>query len=137
MSLLDIDQILNEEERIPCVFRSDAKGLGLMDATVYQGPDGSVDLPLGTRVELPMWLVSALGKKRMVQMELPRHFDRRMRDEISAGAGTINFREYSQYFFTVGMKISKETNDKDLQRILCQAFCGERFQSLMMRSLSR
>ena len=132
MSLLDINQILTEEERIPCVFRADAKGLGFMDPTV-----DTVDLPTGTRIELPMWLVSSLGKKRMVQMELPKHFESRMRDEIAAGAGTINFREYSQYFFAVGIKISKETGDKDLQRILCQAFCGERFESLMMRSLSR
>lgn len=132
MSLLDIDQILNEEERIPCVFRSDAKGLGFMDATL-----DTADLPNGTRIELPLWLVSSLSKKRMVQMELPKHFEKRMRDEISAGAANINFREYSQYFFDVGIKISKETGDKDLQRILCQAFCGDRFQSLMMRSLSR
>jgi hypothetical protein len=132
MSFLDIDQILSEEERIPCVFRLDAKGLGFLDATVE-----SDDIAASTRVELPMWLALSLSKKRTVSIELPKHFDKKMREEISAGASSINFRDYSFYYFDVGMQISKELNDKDLQKNLCLAFCGEKFRALMVRALSR
>ena len=73
----------------------------------------------------------------MVDMELPKHFEKRMRDEILAGASNINLREFSFYFFEVGMAISIEMNNVELRSILTKAFTGDRFESLMVNALSR
>lgn len=132
MSYLDIDNILSEEERIPSVFLLDAPGLGHLDVSI-----DSEDLPENTRIELPLWLALAFGKKSMVTLELPKHFERKMRDEILAGAENINLKEFSHYFFEVGSNLAIETKNEDLKTTLQIAFAGERFRSLMMRALSR
>ena len=49
MSFLDIDEILNEEERIPVTFKGEAMALGHLDSNVE-----SEHLPQGSRVEIPL-----------------------------------------------------------------------------------
>ena len=115
MSYLDIDQILSEEERIPATFLLEGPGLGHLDASI-----DSTDLP-----------------ENMVNLELPKHFERKMRDEILAGAENINLKEFSHYFFEVGSNLAIETKNEDLKTTLQIAFAGERFRSLMMHALSR
>jgi hypothetical protein len=83
-----------------------------------------------------MWLANKFAGKRMVDLELPKHFQRKMRDEIIAGANHINLKEFSFYFFEVGLKMAEVTDDEDLKRILTKAFSGERFRDLMVHSLS-
>lgn len=63
MSYLDIDQILAEEERFPCKFLVEAPTLGQLDPTNagYGNP-----LPIGSRVELPLWLAESLQTRKMV-----------------------------------------------------------------------
>jgi hypothetical protein len=86
---------------------------------------------------MPLWLVIAFSKKKMVELEFPKHFEQKMRDEIAAGAVDINFREYSNYYFQVGMALAAETGNSDLRETLTQAFSGKRYDSLMTHSLSR
>lgn len=132
MSYLDIDQILSEEERIPATFLLEGPGLGHLDASI-----DSTDLPENSRIELPLWLALSFGRKNMVNLELPKHFERKMRDEILAGAENINLKEFSHYFFEVGSNLAIETKNEDLKTTLQIAFAGERFRSLMMHALSR
>mmetsp|Transcript_1441 Transcript_1441/g.2346 ORF Transcript_1441/g.2346 Transcript_1441/m.2346 type:complete len:199 (-) Transcript_1441:1726-2322(-) len=131
MSFLDIDAILSEEERIPSTFLIEGPGLGHLDISI-----DSEDLPESTRIELPLWLALGFSRKGMVSIELPKHFERKMRDEILAGAENINLREFSFYFFEVGSNLAIETGNEDLRGSLQIAFAGERFRSLMMHSLS-
>jgi len=128
---LDVDSILCEEERIPCVFQVDGAGLGFLDSS-----NDNPNLPAGSRVELPLWMAKTLTQKMMTTMELPKYFERRMRDNIAAGASNINLREFSSYYFEVGMQIAAEKKDKDLQDTLRIAFSGDRFRPLMVNSLS-
>ena len=53
----------------------------------------------------------------------------------STGPTAIDFKEYSNYYFEVGLIICKLTRDKDLQRTLRIAFSGERYKTLLVRSL--
>lgn len=130
---LDLDRILGEEERIPCVFvESGAQGLGFLDAT------GDHDhLHEGARVELPLWMALKLNERRYVQMELPKHYQKKMRDSIDAGAESINLKDYSPYYFEVGMKIAEALEDPDLKKTLRVAFCSKRFTMVMSRALCR
>ena len=71
----DIGLILSEEDRVPCVFRSDAEGLGHLD-TSTQTSEGN-DLQEGTRIELPLWIAEKLTLKKMVKVEDPKHYGKR------------------------------------------------------------
>ncbi len=130
---LDLDRILGEEERIPCVFEeSGALGLGFLDSTGEHE-----HLHQGARVELPLWMALKLSERRFVQLELPKHYQKKMRDCIDAGAESINLKDYSPYYFEVGMKIAEALDDLDLKKTLRIAFCSRRFQNVMSRALCR
>lgn len=77
MRYLDIDEILSEEERVPCVFQLDASGLGSLDPTNH-----SPDLPAHSKVELPLWLTQVLSEKLMINIELPKYYGVRIREDI-------------------------------------------------------
>jgi len=132
MSYLDIDQLLAEEERIPCIFSVDAHSLGSLDSTLQ-----SDDLPAHSKVDLPLWLAHPMTEKNMVEIEIPKHFGSRMRDAIMAGPTAVNLKEFSYYFFDVGIKICRMTKDNDLLRTLRVAFSSDRYKSLMAHTLSR
>ena len=130
---LDLERILGEEERIPCVFEaSGAQGLGFLDST------GDHDhLHQGARVELPLWMALKLNEKGHVLLELPKHYQKKMRDCIDAGAESINLKDYSPYYFEVGMKIAESLDDLDLKKTLRIAFCSARYKNIMSRALCR
>lgn len=129
---LDLDSILSEEERIPSVFRVDAQGLGFLDST-----NDRPNLAQGSRVELPLFMAKALRQRGMTEMELPKHYDRKMRNNIAASALNINLKEYTPYYFEVGMELASELRDNDLKDTVRIAFCGDRYRSLMINALSR
>ena len=132
MSFLDIDEILSEEERIPCIFNIDASNLGYLDST-----NNLPDLPAHSKVELPLWLASTLSDKNMIEIELPKHYGSRIREDIMAGATAVPLREYSFYYFEVGWKLSRLMRDADLRKTLRTAFTGERYKALMARALAK
>jgi GINS complex subunit 3 len=129
--VLDLDAVLSQEERIPCIFQYDAQGLGFLDPM-----NERTNLSQGAKVELPLYMAKELAKRSIVEMELPKHFDRRMRDNIAASALNINLKEFSPYFFEVGMDIAEQLRDRDLQDTVRIAFTGDRYRSLMMNALS-
>eukprot|EP00607_Mallomonas_marina_P008682 CAMPEP_0182423056 /NCGR_PEP_ID=MMETSP1167-20130531/8958_1 /TAXON_ID=2988 /ORGANISM="Mallomonas Sp, Strain CCMP3275" /LENGTH=196 /DNA_ID=CAMNT_0024601677 /DNA_START=127 /DNA_END=714 /DNA_ORIENTATION=- len=131
MSFLDIDQILAEDERLPCVFSVEAKDLGFLDPSIH-----SDDLPAHSKVDLPLWLAQTFAEKNMIEIDIPKHYGKYMRDEIMAGPANLRLKDFSNYFIEVGLKLSRITRDDDLLRAMRTAFSGERYQTLMVRSLS-
>ena len=81
MSYLDIDQILYEEERIPSIFLINAYALSYLDPTLEEHTS-CTDLPEQTRIELPLWLAMTFKDKHMIDIDLPKHYQKKMRDEI-------------------------------------------------------
>jgi hypothetical protein len=73
----------------------------------------------------------------VVKLYTPKHFGSKMREEIHAGAAAINLREYSYYFFDVGLHLSRILVDQDLRRKLRDAFVGDRYRNLTVRSLTQ
>ncbi len=143
MSMLD--QVLSEEERVPCIFLSDVADLGFLDTSsnfhhqieAAGQSRHQQNLQAGSRVELPLWLARDLSRHGFVSIELPKHYEKRMRDNIAASATGLNLREFSPYYFEVGMIIANERNDNDLKDTLRVAFSGDRFPDLMVNSLYR
>lgn len=81
---LDIDLIMAEEDRLPCLFLHDSAGMGHLDSTMQQTRDNV--LPAQSRVEVPYWLAQELKLKSAVEMEAPKFFGVKMRSEMRAGA---------------------------------------------------
>ena len=130
---LDLDAILAEDERVPCKFLVDAEHLGHLHPTVSEE-----DLPKDVVVELPLWLGKAFSDRNMVKIEMPKHYGSKMRDAILAGASAVDLRDYSHYYFVVGLKLAKMVKpaDEDLLRIMRKAFTGERFRDLCVLTLT-
>ena len=132
MRYLDIDLILSEGERVPCNFLITVDELGHLDST-----NDEIDLPSGTKVELPLWLASYFAECKIVEIELPKHYGSKMRDAILAGAAPINLKDFSHYYFDVGLKLAKLVNDLDLQRTMRTAFVGDRYRNLLTYTLTK
>ena len=131
-SFLDIDTLLSEEERLPCIFSTDCPTLGHLDKN---NADEQV-LPKGSKVELPLWLAEFLANKGMVEIEIPKHYGPKMRDQLNSSSN-INLREYSTYYFDVGLRLSQLTKDTDLLRTLRTTFCGDRYRQLLAKCLTQ
>ena len=79
----------------------------------------------------------------MVEIEFPKHYGQKMRHEMGAGAEKLKLRDYSYYFFDVGLQLiemevgaSTETRT-DLRDRLRGAFLGQRYHKLTMNALSQ
>ena len=131
MPSLDINSILSEEERIPCTFGHTSLKLGHLDASAEDN-----DISEGTQVDIPMWLGEVFQSKSVVAINPPKHFGKKMRDEMRAGAASVNLREFSYYFFDVGLHLAHISRDDILRDTLMKAFTGDRYRALTVHSLT-
>jgi hypothetical protein len=111
MAFFDLTEIMEEEERMPCIFRRAAKHVGFLDASrgeeVRQlavvfpcnATRCAQDIEETARVELPIWLARELAERNMVTVDLPRGFGTRFRQQLIADASTVSLRERSPHFF--------------------------------------
>lgn len=120
-----VSALLAEEELVPCVMKIDGAGLGHMQAGSHDA-----DLAKGADVQLPLWLALALAKKNMVTVNLPEQYGARVRQDLDAGAASIDLQLYSRNFFVVGLEVAKVTGDDGLRRDLRKAMSGERYERL-------
>lgn len=63
-SYYDVMAILAEETDVPVTFATRVPGLG----TVLDPAGGEEDLPKGTKTKIPLWLMSVLAQRNMVQV---------------------------------------------------------------------
>jgi len=142
----EVDKLLAEEELIPCKMKIAGAGprggrpraptrpapprAGVGIGHLQPGNHGA-DLAKGARIQAPLWLALALHKKNMVELEYPEHYNKRCRDELEAGAATVNLRLYSQNYFTVGLDLARAKGDDALRRELRAGLSGERYAKLL------
>ncbi|CAM9320591.1 unnamed protein product [Hapterophycus canaliculatus] len=127
----DIDSILSEEVRVPCTFTLDAIGMGVLDPTT-----SDEDLSQGAKVDFPLWMARPLAGKGMVDLDLPKHYTEKFREQLEAGPGAINLRDRCPFYYEVGVSLASLTGDQRLQDTLLMVFSGERFKRLLDCSLN-
>jgi GINS complex protein len=88
------------------------------------------------QVELPLWLARALATRRAVQVQQPQHYGEHFREQLHAGPGAIDLREASPYYYQVGGIVARMMGDSQLENLLLDVFCGERFKKLLDCSLN-
>lgn len=96
----DIDAILAEHERLTCTFRTPAMDCGPLDPSVTEP-----DLDVHHRVDLPLWLASALVAEDQVTVDCPFFLSRTFRQTLQAGASSINLRLHCPFFYVLGWKV--------------------------------
>lgn len=130
----DIDAILVEDERVPCVFNTSAFNLGHLDPG-----KGDKDLQEGSRIPLPLWMGGHLARKNYVLLNLPQHYGATMRSRLSADAASVPVRDRSAHYFEVGMRLCSLITDLEVIPEVKEALrsgLGQRVVDLVSRAQS-
>ncbi|CAI5726627.1 unnamed protein product [Peronospora effusa] len=131
---LDIDDILAGDERITCTFETDVLDCGYLDPSCC-----SPDLPKGSVVELPLWLVTTLAGRGDVTIEPPHFLTKRFRRMLKAGPSSVNLRDFSTYVLGVGSHLMPYVNEEEqteIDEILRLCFGGERYRDILNNAMS-
>ena len=111
-----IDDILLSEEAVNGRFTSDSVGLGHLDP--LRAASGARDLPRGSVLSLPLWLLVPLCKSDCVEVILPESYKTGMQNVLRKGAEGGRFRDKSVNYFEVGLLLSWLLNDTELASAL-------------------
>lgn len=155
----DIEEILYEDERVPCVFNTDAINLGYldpgrMDDDLEEGckvcsyrhalcspvrvlsqclPVSFCNPVVGVQVDLPLWMAGTLAARNMVAVQQPPCFSSKVRNQLSADPGSVKLRDKNPYYYELGMELSALANDGSLPSTLRKVL-ATRFSSIFDRS---
>jgi GINS complex subunit 3 len=94
------------------------------------------DIEEGQHVELPLWLAEKLADSKLVSVELPRNFSKKVRDSLQAAPETVRLREKSPHFYEVGLRLAQVSIAEDASRLpaAIQATLAKRVNMILMKS---
>ncbi|EGD73431.1 hypothetical protein PTSG_05134 [Salpingoeca rosetta] len=124
MSYFDIDDILMQEERLPCVASIDVIKMGSLDpssATPY--------LRKGSKVDLPLWLIKSYREKNgedIFEVDPPKFLGPKYLDMLRADATVINLQSWCSHFFSFAITYLTLFQDGDLATTIQDSF-GHRY----------
>lgn len=141
-----IDSILSTEPRLYTTFRVRGHFLGHLDplaATLgdpanKENEDPSLtnstsesleekqaqlgrDLRAGRRVALPYWLVDSLATRDLVDVQTPRCYGARVRNDLLADPNVVSLAMKCRHYYRLGLRIATLTRDKRLVQMLVSA----------------
>mmetsp|Transcript_20271 Transcript_20271/g.62668 ORF Transcript_20271/g.62668 Transcript_20271/m.62668 type:complete len:204 (-) Transcript_20271:626-1237(-) len=127
--LKSVDEVLAEEELVPVTVLVD----GLCFGPHFARCLGEATEPLAKeqQVRVPLWLAERLQEKNLVRVETPPMFGRHVRESLEAGATVVDLRAMSPYYYTVGKRVARLTEDDDLRKCLRAALAGDRFEKIV------
>ncbi|OQR81606.1 hypothetical protein THRCLA_11585 [Thraustotheca clavata] len=135
MGYYTIQELVSEEERIQCVFQTDATDCSFLDPSAL-----GKDLAANTKLELPLWMAAALARHGTVKTLVPTCLNSRFRNVVKAGPSAANLRDMNQYYFEMGKKILPLIEDDEegqaIDDILRVAFGGERYKAILDHSMN-
>jgi hypothetical protein len=119
-----------EAQKVPATVHAGCWGLGPeLDPSCID-----TDLPPDAKCELPLWAAQRLQQQQLASAHLPRHFSRRLADDIDADPTCVPLRHVSERFFDVGKKLHSITVS-DRLRIVWDALKG-RYRELLSKAHS-
>eukprot|EP00729_Bicosta_minor_P011992 gene11992-22808_t len=130
MSYFDIDDIMAEEQGVPCQVKTNIIKLGHFDPH-----SANADLPAGAKLKLPLWLTAQLHSKNFVDIEFPKVYTLPYRQSLTADAAVVNLYDWNPFYFDFGMMFVKLVAESDeearpVSQSLLDAF-GERYRRVM------
>jgi len=115
-----IEDILAENQKLPCTFKLDVPNLGHLEGTDER------DIRQGTTIELPFWLgleLARMVEHDLVSISLPKPYTSRVRNALVASAQSVSLRSLTAgSFYQVGLKLEDTITDPKLKSTLHNAF---------------
>ena len=65
----------------------------------------TIQLSIGSGVELPMWLIPHLATRNMVRVKMRKCFGERARRELEAGPSKVALRDHCKYYYIMGSSL--------------------------------
>ncbi|TPX42841.1 hypothetical protein SeMB42_g04967 [Synchytrium endobioticum] len=112
----DIEAILADQQRVPCFFSYPVPGYGFLDG------NNDADLPPNTRVELPYWMAETLAIREWVEIDLPKYYQVKVRNDLKASPTVVNLYQLCPYFYEFGIRIVNLIVDDVLCKVLSETF---------------
>lgn len=141
-----IDSILSTEPRVYATFRVRGHLLGHLDplAATLSNPANKEnedpnltnstsdsleeeqaalgrDLRVGRRVALPYWLVESLASRDLVDVQPPKCYGARVRNDLLADPNVVPLAIKCRYYFALGLRIATLLRDSGLVQMLVAA----------------
>ncbi|KAJ1660020.1 DNA replication protein [Dispira simplex] len=113
----DIDDILADQQRIPCHLTVDIPGLATNETRSNGG-----QLQADTTIELPLWMAESLAANDFVELQLPRPYGSRMQRILYASCRNVNFHALCPYFYKFGLKLSLALDEPQLNELLADVY---------------
>nr|SVE94570.1 EOG090X0G8U [Simocephalus serrulatus] len=64
------------------------------------------DLKQGSKVELPFWMVPTLHSKKVISLEIPRHYKVNYRQILQADSIVVDLHKWGPYFYDLGLHVA-------------------------------
>jgi hypothetical protein len=127
-----VDEILIQEGSINTKFLQAANGLGHLDP--LRASLRNRDLPAGSILSLPLWVVSPMTRMGLVEPQLDDSYGSGMQNVLRKGAEGARLGEKSKSYFEVGLCLSWLAGDR--QELAAAIFLGvmRRIQFIIERS---
>ena len=112
----------------------EARHLAWLDPSARQ----SLPLEEASELQLPLWLVEPLVKRRHVALELPKFYGTAYRNALRADAAHLNLCSQSDFYFDVGAQLSQLLGTDETSDLGGQLLTGfaHRFHGLLDASLN-
>ena len=113
MGYYDIDDILAEDQQIPCTTLFDFDGLSYLDEAALSRPStGSrkrkkkLDvLPEDSTLKLPLWAIRKWSELNFVRMRLPKPYGRKSRERLVSDPASADLRARGERYVQAGILV--------------------------------
>ncbi|KAI5795741.1 hypothetical protein EDC01DRAFT_63160 [Geopyxis carbonaria] len=124
MGYYDIDDILTDAQKLPCLMEVSYPGLGFIEST-----SASTDLKKGTRLQIPIWLAemlagaTALGfRENIVSVSTPMALSPRVLNALKADPRHVELRQFATNFYGLGEKFLELFDDESIREVLIATY---------------
>ncbi|EFN54484.1 hypothetical protein CHLNCDRAFT_59701 [Chlorella variabilis] len=129
-----VDAMMAEETYVPVRLVHGCTGVG----TVIDPSSDQADLPPGTRLDLPLWMVPPMAGRNMLQVDLPVFYGNKMRRKMKAGAGCEDLKVRCPHYYSVATRLHSAmqaclTADEDFPAFILNTF-RSRYKELLTKA---
>lgn len=94
--------IICMSQKVSVTFDKEVKGLGFIDSAAE-----CKDIPVGTKMELPLWMAKVLRSRKCLTMDVPRAYNETYREILDADASMVDLHKQGPHFYTFGKNLVK------------------------------
>ncbi|KAL2203710.1 GINS complex, Psf3 component [Sarocladium strictum] len=124
MSYYDVDAILTDGEKVPCIFELDAPHLGHLDSS------SSTGLKPATPLSLPLWLAEMLAlasspstsSSAPLTLNLPPCLSENVISALRADPRSVALRDQNVHLYGVGTRMLDLFDERELGQVLRKTF---------------